>query len=100
MLTSEKAVVCRKRRWMRSGEDVVPTVVDQRRFVFGIPPPQQEDDPLPTGRQLGNRFIRKRFPPLALVRTCRMCPHRQRGIEQKHPTISPCGEVAVFRRLE
>ena len=95
MLTSEKAVICRKRRRMGGLEDEMTGTIDDLTLIFRIIPPQDEYKALAAGRELLYGRIGEPLPPLILMRAGARGADRERSIEEEHALVGPAREVAI-----
>ena len=97
MFVPEKAVVGREGRGMDGSQYQMFGAVDERPFLLCIRPPQDEHQMFAVFGEYADGGIGELFPSLALVRTCLMRSHGQRGVEHQYPLFRPARQVSGCR---
>jgi hypothetical protein len=93
-LAPDEALVSGSGRRVRRLDDRVPGRLDKLLLPLGIPPPKEEDGiGLPVDGP--DDLVGEGLPPFAPMRAQHSRTHRQRRVEQQHPSACPRFEVSV-----
>lgn len=71
---------------------------EHRRECTSVVPPQDNNERGVARGKCPDRTFGNRFPPLASVRRCESCAHREYPIQQHDASVGPRGQVTVLRR--
>ena len=69
-------------------------MVDDRALLLGVAAPEQEDDALAPGRELGDHAVGEPLPTLAGVGGGSARADREHAVEQEHAALGPRREIA------
>ena len=78
---------------MRRTDDAMPVPVDERPLLLRVRAPEDEDEMFALGDQRPHNRIRKRLPPVALMRARAMRRHGQRSVEKKNALVGPTQQI-------